>query len=50
LTGVSALVVFSRLGELALDEPVLMTLVGSTTASIVAIFVVVAKYLFPPRT
>ncbi len=50
LAGVSALVVFSGLGELALAEPVLMTLVGSTTASVVAIFVVVAKYLFPPRT
>jgi hypothetical protein len=47
LLGVSGLVVFSGLDELALEEPVLVTLVGSTTASIVAIFVVVAKYLFP---
>jgi hypothetical protein len=49
LVCVSALVVFSGLDRLALDGSVLITLVGSTTASIVAIFVVVAKYLFPPR-
>ena len=35
---------------LQLDETVLITIVGSTTASVAAIFVVVAKYLFPPRT
>lgn len=49
LFAVMALVVFAGLGSLSLAEAVLMTLVGSTTASIVAIFVVVAKYLFPPR-
>ena len=35
---------------LQLDETVLITIVGSTTASVAALFVVVAKYLFPPRT
>lgn len=49
LLGVSGLMVFSGLDKLALAEPVLMTVVGSTTASVVAIFVVVAKYLFPAR-
>lgn len=49
LLGVSGLVVSAGLDKLALAEPVLMTLVGSTTASVVAIFVVVAKYLFPVR-
>ena len=49
LVGVIALVCCSGLGALELGEMVLVTIVGSTTASVVAIFVVVAKYLFPPR-
>ena len=49
LAGVMALVCCSGLDALQLDGTVLMTIVGSTTASVVAIFVVVAKYLFPPR-
>lgn len=32
-----------------LSDPVLITLVSTTTASIVAIFVFVAKYLFPQK-
>lgn len=50
LVGVMALVCCSGLGAMRLDEIVLMTIVGSTTASVVAIFVVVAKYLFPHRS
>jgi len=50
LVGVMALVCCAGLDAIRLDETVLMTIVGSTTASVVAIFVVVAKYLFPPRT
>lgn len=49
LAGVMALVCCAGLEAVHLDETVLMTIVGSTTASVVAIFVVVAKYLFPPR-
>ena len=49
LAGVMALVCCAGLEAIRLDETVLMTIVGSTTASVVAIFVVVAKYLFPPR-
>ena len=50
LVGVMALVCCAGLDAIRLDETVLMTIVGSTTASVVAIFVVVAKYLFPPRS
>jgi hypothetical protein len=50
LVGVLALVCCSGLDALHLDETVLMTIVGSTTASVAAIFVVVAKYLFPSRS
>jgi hypothetical protein len=50
LVGVMALVCCAGLDAIRLDEAVLMTIVGSTTASVVAIFVVVAKYLFPPRS
>jgi hypothetical protein len=50
LIAVMALVCSTGLDALHLDETVLMTIVGSTTASVVAIFVVVAKYLFPPRS
>ena len=50
LAGVMALVCSAGLDVIRLDEAVLMTIVGSTTASVVAIFVVVAKYLFPPRS
>lgn len=50
LAGVMALVCCSGMGAVHLDEMVLVTMVGSTTASVVAIFVVVAKYLFPPRS
>ena len=50
LAGVMALVCSAGLDTLQLDETVLITIVGSTTASVAAIFVVVAKYLFPPRT
>lgn len=50
LAGVMALVCSAGLEAIRLDETVLMTIVGSTTASVAAIFVVVAKYLFPPRT
>lgn len=50
LAGVMALVCAAGLETIRLDETVLMTIVGSTTASVVAIFVMVAKYLFPPRT
>ncbi|MDA0206989.1 MAG: hypothetical protein O3A53_10710 [Acidobacteria bacterium] len=50
LAGVMALVCSAGLDALHLDETVLMTIVGSTTASVAAIFVVVAKYLFPSRT
>lgn len=50
LVGVMALVCCSGLGVMRLDETVLMTVIGSTTTSVVAIFVVVAKYLFPPRS
>ena len=49
LIGVTTLVVLSGANRLGLGETLLITLVGSTTASVVAIFVVVAKYLFPPR-
>lgn len=49
LVVVMALVCCSGVGVVRLDEMVLTTIVGSTTASVVAIFVVVAKYLFPPR-
>lgn len=50
LAGVMILVCSAGLEAIRLDETVLMTIIGSTTASVVAIFVVVAKYLFPPRT
>jgi hypothetical protein len=50
LAGVMVLVCAAGLEALHLDETVLMTIVGSTTASVAAIFVVVAKYLFPPRS
>jgi glutamine synthetase adenylyltransferase len=50
LAGVMALVCCSGLDALHIDGDVLMTIVGSTTASVVAIFVLVAKYLFPPRS
>jgi hypothetical protein len=50
LAGVMALVCAAGLETIRLNETVLMTIVGSTTASVVAIFVMVAKYLFPPRT
>ena len=33
-----------------LSDAVLMTLIGSTTASVVGIFIIVTKYLFPKRT
>jgi hypothetical protein len=49
LLGVMALVYCSGLDAIRLDETVLMTIVGGTTASVVAILAVVAKYLFPPR-
>ena len=38
---------FTRFNNLS--DAVLMTLIGSTTASVVGIFVIVAKYLFPQR-
>jgi hypothetical protein len=50
LLGVMALVCCVGLEVIRLDETVLMAIIGSTTASVVAIFVMVAKYLFPPRT
>ena len=40
---------FVRIGPFNLSDSVLITLVSSTTASIVAIFVIVARYLFPRR-
>ncbi len=43
------LVLFCGLHILELADQLLVTLVGGTTASVVAIFVVVAKYLFPAR-
>lgn len=50
LVSVMALVFCVGLDAIRLDEMILTTIVGSTTASVVAIFVVVAKYLFPPRS
>ena len=50
LAGVMALVCAAGFETVHLDEGVLLAIVGSTTASVVAIFVVVAKYLFPPRS
>lgn len=50
LAGVMALVCAAGFETVHLEEAVLLAIVGSTTASVVAIFVVVAKYLFPPRS
>ena len=41
---------FSQFSLFSLSDAVLMTLIGSTTASVVGIFIIVAKYLFPQRT
>ena len=41
---------FSKLTFFNLSDAVLMTLIGSTTASVVGIFIIVAKYLFPQKT
>jgi hypothetical protein len=49
LAGLMVLVCCSGLGALDLAEAVLMTVVGSTTASVVAICAGVAKYLFRPK-
>jgi hypothetical protein len=38
------------LGGFALSDAVVLTLIGSTTASVVGIFLIVAWYLFPSRT
>ena len=35
--------------EFSLPTPVLLTVIGSTTATILGIFVIVTKYLFPNR-
>lgn len=34
----------------SLSEPVLLAAIGSTTANIIAVFVIVARYLFPDRS
>lgn len=39
--------VFGPLGWFELSDQVLMTALGATTASVISIMVVVAKYLFP---
>jgi len=52
LQGVGGNVVFGwppHIGPFSLSNSVLATLVGSTTASVVAIFAIVARYLFPRR-
>ena len=40
---------FSTLTGFNLTDTVLMTLIGSTTASMIGIFLIVANYLFPKR-
>jgi len=39
--------IFGKTGEFSLPVPVLLTITGGTTASVVGIFVIVARYLFP---
>ena len=41
---------FSQFTSFNVSDVVLMTLIGSTTASVVGIFIIVAKYLFPQKT
>ncbi len=40
----------SWLTHFSLSQPVLLAAIGSTTANIIAVFVIVARYLFPDRS
>ena len=37
------------IGSFSLATSVLVTLVGSTTATVLALFAIAARYLFPPK-
>jgi hypothetical protein len=51
LLGVYAILIFEgfRLREFHLPDNVLLAAIGSTTANIIAILVIVVKYLFPDK-
>ena len=51
--GIFALLVAQGLSwktRFSLSEPILLAAIGSTTANIIAVFVIVARYLFPDRS
>lgn len=47
---VSLIVVFTALGCLQLSDAVLIALITTTTATVLGIFVIVAKWLFPSQS
>jgi hypothetical protein len=49
VVGVVVFVQGFRLLGFGLSEPVMLALLGSTTLSVIGIFLIVANYLFPRR-